>query len=134
MIQFEALSTEAELEGFHMVTRLISEWCSGTHRYESEAEPLISVSFQGRIVAVGGITLQTEGVGRVRRVYVSREFRRKGVGRLLVEELVRLGKPHYSLLVLNTESDQASHFYERLGFSRLKGENPYGATHSIRLT
>ena len=129
-----ALAECARAEGFRMVDRLLEEWHSGLHRYDADSEPLLLVHFGQEVVGVGGITRQNTETGRLRRVYVSPMFRRQGVGSVLVEELIRLARPHYKSIVLKTEDAPAAAFYESHGFSRFEGENPLDATQWLKLS
>ncbi|RKL64651.1 GNAT family N-acetyltransferase, partial [Salipaludibacillus neizhouensis] len=63
-----------------------------------------------------------QSIGRLRRFYVRREYRRNGIGSLLVKKIIDDAKRYYKILVLHTDTEQADKFYTSLGFSK---ENLY---------
>jgi GNAT superfamily N-acetyltransferase len=76
-------------------------------------------------------------IGRVRHlyvardVYVARDARRCGVGRLLVGAIIHGARGHFRLLTLRADDPQGAAFYQALGF-RAWTEGPT-ATHWIAL-
>ncbi|MED3931787.1 GNAT family N-acetyltransferase [Priestia megaterium] len=62
---------------------------------------------------------QYANVGGVRRFYVSAQFRRKGIGKRLLKEVIHYAENYYDSLVLYTDMDKAKLFYERNGFKRV---------------
>jgi GNAT superfamily N-acetyltransferase len=71
-------------------------------------------------------------IGRVRHLYVARDARRCGVGRLLVGAIIRGARGHFRLLTLRTDDPQAAAFYRALGFREWTEGST--ATHWIALT
>nr|WP_238020784.1 GNAT family N-acetyltransferase [Oceanobacillus jordanicus] len=57
-------------------------------------------------------------IGRIRRFYVSKEYRRNGIGSLLVQRIIDEAKRYYKILVLHTDTQQADRFYTSIGFSK----------------
>ncbi|MGE7823209.1 GNAT family N-acetyltransferase [Paenibacillus sp. NPDC093718] len=49
-------------------------------------------------------------IGRLRRLYVLKEFRHHGAGRRLVETVIHKASSHYSKLVLRTDNPKAARF------------------------
>ncbi|UIJ44850.1 GNAT family N-acetyltransferase [Sphingomonas cannabina] len=125
---------EAESEGHRFVRRLRDEWNSGVNRFQGTGEFLLSAHLGGCLVAVGGLNhdlySSTEGVGRLRHVYVSSGARRQGVGTMLVKRIMESAAQTFSTLRLRTTTTDAAAFYERLGFQSTKEET---ATHIIKL-
>ena len=74
------------------------------------------------IVAVGGLNVDPytsdHSIGRVRHVYVSRSARRRGVGKLLVLEIIEAARDSFRQLRLRTNTDEGDRFYRALGFQR----------------
>ncbi|MBK0005376.1 MULTISPECIES: GNAT family N-acetyltransferase [Priestia] len=70
-------------------------------------------------------------VGRVRRFYVSARFRRKGIGKRLLKEIIHYAGNYYNTLALYTDTDEATLFYERNGFKRI--QNQHKITHEYKL-
>ncbi len=101
--QVAALVAESEAQGSRFVRRLAEEWASGANRFDRPGEALFVARDEERIVGVGGLNIDpytTEPtVGRVRHLYVLTAYRRLGIGRRIVEEII-----------------EAARLYERLGF------------------
>jgi GNAT superfamily N-acetyltransferase len=119
------LVVESERNGWRFVRRLADEWVAGTNRFDRPGEGLFTARIGRVVVGVCGLNVDpyTAGpdVGRVRRLYVLRAFRRQGVGRRLVEAVVRVAGGRFRLLRLRTENASAAGFYERLGFHPVVG-------------
>ena len=118
--ELDELVTESEAEGFAFISRLREEWHSARNRFDRPGEAFFTARFQGQLIGVCGLSrdpysLQA-AVGRVRRLYVRKEFRRLGVGRQLVQAVVETACKHFTLLGLRTDNPIASRFYERQGF------------------
>jgi len=107
-------------EGFRFVARLAAEWAGGV-RYDGPGELLLGGYDGPRLVAVGGLTTDpysaNPAIGRLRRIYVLPEVRRRGVGRALVRALEAEAARWYRELVLRTDTDAAARFYEALGYA-----------------
>jgi GNAT superfamily N-acetyltransferase len=117
-----ALVAESEQAGWQFVRRLSEEWTAGANRFDRPGESLFAARAAGRLVGVCGLNvdpyLANPRVGRVRRLYVLAEFRRRGVGRRLLHAVIGSAQGRFGSLRLRTESAQAAAFYERLGFRR----------------
>jgi GNAT superfamily N-acetyltransferase len=127
----ERLLSESEQEGFRFLRRAREEWLSGANAFSIEGEALFGVFEGDRLLAIGGINREGEGHGRLRRVYVGREERRRGIGRKLVEHVLAFASRHYSLVGLRCETDAADQFYVAVGFRRVDSDR--GITHVIEL-
>ena len=127
------LQHHARDEGFRLLDRLISDWDSGALRFDQEGEVLLGVFEEGRLIAVGGVRRQAEGVGRVSRVYVHPQWRRRGVGARLLKHLIDQSRPWFSSLSLRTDTAEAAVFYETLGFHLLVESAVDLATHRMEL-
>ncbi|CAG9623310.1 GNAT family N-acetyltransferase [Sutcliffiella rhizosphaerae] len=81
---------------------------------------------KGVLVAIGGLNKDPFSnelyIGRLRRFYVSKEYRRNGIGSFLVKKIIDEAKKNYKILVLHTDTEQADNFYTSLGFTK---ENLY---------
>jgi GNAT superfamily N-acetyltransferase len=108
---------ESEAEGFRHIRRLYEDYISGANRFDKISEALVGIRDGDRLIAIGGVNAtDIQEIGRIRRVYVSPERRRQGVGRLLMEEIMSAARPHYRRLVLRTHNPAAAAFYLQLGF------------------
>ncbi len=126
---------ESEKAGFRFLRRLVDDWESGANRFAGSGEALFAAVLGGRVVGVCGLNsdpYQCGGrVGRVRHLYVAVEFRRRGVGGLLVARVVWMARNSFGRLRLRTDSEGADRFYEVLGFKRCDGEAD--CTHMMEL-
>lgn len=130
--QLPTLIDESQEDGFWFLQRLRDEWVSGANRFEGIGEALFACFAGPTLVGVGGINRQTSTCGRLRRFYVRRDWRRKGIGRALVGRILSFAALHYAEVVLHTESASADVFYRVLGFSRVPDSN--NPTHRIPIT
>jgi GNAT superfamily N-acetyltransferase len=121
----------AREEGFGFLDRLIHEWQSGENRFEKDGEVLYGVFVGDELIATGGMTRQGVARGRVRRVYVHPDYRRRGVASRLLDVILEFARLHYPEVVLYTNTERASRFYERLGFVPESPDWPDRATHRL---
>ncbi|NIJ08134.1 N-acetylglutamate synthase-like GNAT family acetyltransferase [Sphingomonas vulcanisoli] len=128
------LVIEAESEGHRFVRRLQDDWDEGKNRFQGTGEFLLSVYLDGTLTALGGLNkdpyLNTEGIGRLRHVYVSPSVRHQGIGGLLVNRIIEQAAQTFLILRLRTTTTGAATFYEKLGFERT---NEDAATHILHL-
>lgn len=129
------LVEESNSEGFRHLKRLVDDYNTGTNRFDKQGEALFIACVEDQIVGVCGLNqdpyLHNEAAGRVRRLYISKDFRRFGVGRLLMVEVIEEAKKHYKTLSLKTDNPVADSFYCSLGFSKKIIDER--ATHCLRL-
>jgi GNAT superfamily N-acetyltransferase len=116
----ESLVVESERAGLGFVRRLVDEWASGRNRFDRPGEMLLGARMDGCLVGVCGLNVDpyaaTLAVGRVRHLYVLESRRRHGVGRRLVEEIIRTAGGRFDTLRLRTHNPGAARLYEALGF------------------
>lgn len=127
----EGLLAESEREGFRFVRRAKEEWLSGANRFSKKGEALFAVFAGKRLLAIGGINRESASHGRLRRFYVRRKERRRGIGRQLVRHLLAFASRHYLRVGLRCDTDAADRFYRAVGFSRTNSDA--GSTHLIEL-
>ena len=130
------LVTESKKEGFRFLERLINDYKIGTNNFSKSGEFLYGVfNKEGLLIAIGGINEDpfstNEQIGRLRRFYVSKDYRRKGVGRSLVTRILKDASKHYEIIVLYTDTEHADMFYSSLGF--IKDNSFSKSTHSLKL-
>ena len=125
------LLAESEQEGFRFIRRAREEWLSGANTFSQAGEAFYAVFEDGRLLAVGGINRESRQRGRLRRFYVRREARRRGIGRELVRQVLAFASGYYAQVSLRCDTDVADRFYLAAGFSRT--ESVPGATHVIEL-
>ncbi|MBS4192053.1 GNAT family N-acetyltransferase [Bacillus sp. FJAT-49705] len=130
------LVKESKEEGFHFLERLMNEYKGGTNTFNEHGEALYGVfSKEGVCVAVGGLNIDPYSnqkiIGRLRRFYVAKKNRRKGLGKLLLKRIIYDAEKHFQVIVLRTNTEQADKFYTSLGFT--KEEKFPGSTHFLNL-
>jgi GNAT superfamily N-acetyltransferase len=137
MDDMAALVAESEQAGARFVRRLVDEWAAGANRFDRPGEALFAARVDGRLVGVCGLNVDPcsadDRVGRVRHLYVVSAFRRCGVGRQLVAEVVGAARCRFDTLRLSTGNSSAGRLYESLGFRPAEGA-VNGATHMKELT
>lgn len=116
----QPLLVESRQEGFKFLERLVLGYINGSNRFEKHGEALFGVYCEQRLIAIGGLNrdpyLPQADVGRVRHVYVLSAWRKQGIGRVLVQQIIDEAKAHYRLLTLRTVNDEADRFYRAIGF------------------
>jgi GNAT superfamily N-acetyltransferase len=123
-------------EGFRIGERLVYDYKNGTNTFNNFGEALFGVfNNNGEIVAIGGLNRDPFSnkpyIGRVRRFYVNKEYRRKGIGSLLLKNIINEAKKYYKILVLRTNTKQGDSFYTSYGFLK---KNIYpSSTHYMEL-
>ncbi len=115
---------------YMFIERLATEWASGGMRFDRAGEALLVVHVHSEIAAVGGLTVDPaipEAL-RMRRFYVGKRFRRRGIGRrlaaALLEAAVRTDRP----VTVNAAAGSEP-FWEPLGFV---AEGSDGHTHVLK--
>lgn len=85
------------------------------------------------LVGMGGVNNNPfchEGqVGRLRRFYVSKKYRRKGYGAKLLNHIVQECCQNYDVIHLYTDNPKACLFYEMNGFKKV--ENIEKVSHTL---
>ncbi len=127
----EGLLAESEQEGFRFVRRAKEEWLSGANTFSKKGEAFFAVFEEERLLAIGGINRESACQGRLRRFYVRREERRRGIGRQLVQHVLAFASCSYWRVGLRCDSDAADRFYRAVGFSRTSSDP--GVTHVMEL-
>ena len=117
---FAGLIEDADADGARFMARLRDHWIDGSERFDRPGEILLGAFVENELAGVGGISHEPyepeDGLGRVRHVYVLTKYRRRGIARALVHDLIGHARKHFSLLRLHTPSPAAARLYEDLGF------------------
>ncbi|XHX80612.1 MAG: GNAT family N-acetyltransferase [Stenomitos frigidus ULC029] len=126
----ESLSQE-----LRFVERLIREYRSGLNCFDQPGEILLKASVQGAVIGIGGLNrdpyFNDPYIGRLRHLYIKSDWRKQGVGRSLVHQIIHEAKQHYQLLTLRTDTLAANQFYQKLGFKT--DPNWEHTTHHLQL-
>jgi ribosomal protein S18 acetylase RimI-like enzyme len=122
---FAPLLAESERERWRLVRRLADEWAAGTNRFDGPGETLLGAWIGGELVGVCGLNVDPyagdPAIGRIRRLYVLGAYRRRGIGQLLVQAVLRSAHTRFQSLRVRTENAAAARLYERLGFASVNG-------------
>jgi len=135
-LDLNILIKQSKEEGFRIGERLVDDYKNGTNTFNNFGEALFCVfNNNGEIVAFGGLNRDPFSnkpyIGRVRRFYVNEEYRRKGIGSLLLKNIINEAKKYYRILVLRTNTKQGDSFYTSYGFTK---KNIYpSSTHYMEL-
>ena len=120
-----SLVVESERDAWRFVRRLADEWASGANRFDGAGEALLAARVDRALVGVCGLNLDPyagdETIGRVRRLYVLEACRGRGVGRLLVQAVIRFAWPRFRVLRARTENPAAGRLFQRLEFTPVLG-------------
>jgi N-acetylglutamate synthase-like GNAT family acetyltransferase len=129
------LLSASMVEGFKPVQWLLEDWEKGKNRFSKPGEALYFALLESRQVGVCGVNRDPfaadDRVGRLRRLYVLPQFRRMGVGRMLVQQALADARQHFTVIRLRTLDENAGAFFEAIGFTRVEGDE--GATHWLLL-
>ena len=130
----EQLQLEASAEDYDFIATLVEEWANDQNRFDGPGEVLCGHLAQGVLVAVGALGMDpycgAPEIGRIRKVYVRRAWRNKGIGGALVAALVERAQNHFQWVRLRAANAEAGRLYERLGFAPVDDPN---ATHIFQL-
>jgi len=121
---FDQLRKEARADGFTFMDRLAADWEGGRMRFDGEGERLLAAFAEDTLAAVGGLTIDAfvTGALRMRRFYVRPGFRRSGLGRRLVNVLLRQSRKRGQLVVANAAKGSEA-FWAACGFIEDTNDN-----------
>ncbi len=126
---FDEVATEARVEGYAFIDCLLAGWGDGSNRFDGPGEYLLDARDGDVLIAVGGLNRDAHvdnlRIGRLRHLYVRPDWRRHGVGALLIHALLKRAGD-FDRVRLRTTNPAAARLYERLGFERSAEAN---ATH-----
>ena len=127
------LAIEAQSEGYGFVQRTIDEWKSGINNFSKKGEILFGIFTSNSCIGIGGLNvdpyINDPSIGRIRHIFISQKYRRKGLATLLLNRIIHLASDHFKLLRLYANNPSASLFYESNGFTESKAEK---VTHILK--
>ncbi|MCQ6335283.1 MULTISPECIES: GNAT family N-acetyltransferase [Bacillus] len=129
--EFSHLVQDSEEEGFNFLIRLINEYKNKINTFNKTGECLYGI-FQGdMLIGVGGLNedpyTKDNKIGRLRRFYISKDFRRIGLGNLLLNQLLCHAEKYFEVIVLHADTKEGDAFYTANGF--VKEELYKGSSH-----
>ncbi|MBD2450354.1 GNAT family N-acetyltransferase [Nostoc sp. FACHB-152] len=101
------------------VNAFLDQYMAQLHEFMPPEGRLLLAQYKGKIVGCACLRQIGEGVGEIKRMYVKSEFRQKGIGRSLLENLIyEAANIGYSTLLLDTApfAQEAQALYRSLGF------------------
>lgn len=125
------LVKESKDEGFYFLIKLISEYENKINTFNKTGECLYGI-FQGeKLIGIGGLNVdpytENNKIGRLRRFYIAKDYRRIGLGKLLLNKLLSHAEKYFKVVVLHTDTKQGDVFYTANGF--VKREVYKGSSH-----
>jgi GNAT superfamily N-acetyltransferase len=126
---FDALRAEARAEGYRHLDRLAEEWRARTIRFDRDGEALLAAWLDADLAGIGGLTIDPvqPGALRMRRFYILKSFRRKGIGRAIAENLLAHAHASGRPVTVNAAAG-SERFWQALGFL---SDPRNGHTHAI---
>lgn len=129
----EMIAKEATEENYSFVRKTIDEWKSGVNNFSKKGEKLWGIFINNKCIAIGGLNkdpyIDDKDVGRVRHVYVSKEYRGQGLSIILLKLIISEAKKNFKSLRLSTHNPIAASLYESNGFNKVDGVK---VTHEIK--
>src|SRR5690349_2873507 len=124
--QLVELEADAKSDGRVMVSRLIEEWRDGRNRFARAGERAYVARQGERITGVCGLNVDpfasSDTIGRVRRLYIAVQDRRKGAGTAVINRLMADAVGAFEWIHLRTHDPVAAAFYQAIGFDRVSGD------------
>ncbi|MGH0665383.1 GNAT family N-acetyltransferase [Bacillus paranthracis] len=129
--EFKYLVQESKEEGFNFQKKLINEYENKLNTFNKTGECLYGI-FQGeKLIGIGGLNedpyTENNKIGRLRRFYISKDYRRIGLGKSLLNKLLSHAEKNFKVVVLHTDTKQGDAFYSANGF--VKGQVYKGSSH-----
>ena len=119
---FRELQSESMAMGFNMLRRLEENWLNRTNCFDKPGEKLSGFFVDGLLIGVCGLNqdpyLSSVRAGRLRHLYVGREWRRKQIGMTLLQTVLEDCERCFDFISTNAPQS-AFAFYERAGFTPL---------------
>lgn len=134
MLKYEVnhLVQESKEEGFNFLIKLINEYESKRNTFSNTGECLYGIFRGDTLIGIGGLNqdpyTKDNKIGRLRRL---KDYRRIGLGKLLLKKLLRHAEKYFHVVVLHSDTKQGEEFYSANGFVKIG--NYKGSSHLIRL-
>lgn len=132
--ELKDLARDARADGYRFVQRTIDEWLLRINDFSKPGEHMYGISDENKFVAICGINVDPYMddiyCGRVRHLYVHRDYRANGLSKILLKKTIKGAKKNFNRLRLYTNNDIAANLYEKLGFTQVK---EHKATHSMNI-
>ncbi|MEM5672758.1 GNAT family N-acetyltransferase [Bacillus cereus] len=129
--EFKYLVQESKEEGFNFLKKLINEYENELNTFNKSGECLYGI-FQGeKLIGIGGLNVhpytENNKIGRLRRFYIAKDYRRIGLGKLLLNKLLSHAEKYFKVVVYIQIRNKVMYFYTANGF--VKREVYEGTSH-----
>ena len=122
---FDALLSDAEADGHRHLGRLAAEFASNRAMFHLVA----AATVDDTLVGIGAVTDEPslshepahEPAWRMRRLYVHRDFRRRGVGHAIAATLRQGAVVKVRLVTVHSGNSDAAEFWAAMGFVPVVG-------------
>ena len=115
---FDGLRADAEVDGFRHMRRLAAEFETTREMFHA----VLAAFIAGGLAGIGGITDEPQPTSaptwRMRRLYVHRGFRRRGVARAIAAALLAEAANNVRMVTVHAGNDSAARFWEAIGFEQ----------------
>ncbi len=105
------------------VNTLLEQQIAKLQQFSPPSGCLLLAEYQGKITGCAGLRKIGENVGEVKRMYVQPEYRRKGIGRSLLQAIITEARQiGYSQIRLDSApfAPEAQALYYSVGFQNIK--------------
>ncbi|MFC1933165.1 GNAT family N-acetyltransferase [Chloroflexota bacterium] len=132
----ETIRYESDKEGYNMINRLIADYHSGRNKFNKKGEKLIGFLLDNEIIAVCGLNIEStnDKLGRIRKLYVLKNYQHRGIGTELVKYLVNHAKPYFEGVVVNIGNLPVDNFYKSIGFEPIVDNESYTYIYGLKDT
>lgn len=118
--QLAHLAKTSAQEGFDYVQRFCANWENGNNRFDRPGEAFFAAVFEDKILGIGGRNIDpysnNPGIARVRRMYISPEWRHIRMGSKILENILDVPAGMFHKITVRTMNPAARKFYEYHGF------------------
>ncbi|WP_062105593.1 GNAT family N-acetyltransferase [Bacillus niameyensis] len=124
--ELDFLIEDSLSEGYKFIKRLVDEYRAGSNKFDKNGESLYVAKIDSEIIGIVGLNIDpyvsSPEVGRVRHLYVLRQYRGNGVGKKLLNTVMDEARQHFRTLRLSTtDNPVAENLYIECGFSKVEG-------------
>ncbi|MEI6352757.1 MAG: GNAT family N-acetyltransferase [Candidatus Nomurabacteria bacterium] len=125
ILEIQEIANETSQDNYNFVQRTIDEWKNNTNKFSKIGEKLWGIIIDNKIIGIGGLNkdpfIEDEKVGKVRHIYISKQYRGFGLSKILLNLIIEKAKENFTTLRLSTNNPIASSVYESLGFKKVEG-------------
>ncbi|WP_128923204.1 GNAT family N-acetyltransferase [Bradyrhizobium guangxiense] len=118
---FPDLQADATAGGHGHMTRLAAECSQNRAMFHA----IFACRWDGRLAGIGAITDEptptSPPMWRMRRLYVHRHYRRRGIAQAIANALLQEAAGKVSVVTVHAGNDGAARFWEAMGFGTVEG-------------